>query len=362
MGGVGAELAEGLDDDEGEAGRRLAQVAEELLEAGPLAARIGVGFGVEEGGGGGEAVGFAVAEEVGVLLNERGGGERRGAVAVPIRAAGRAGEAEVSDGAHAWRVWRRGGERLRDAQYASTSGAFDGAEAAPGAGDEDGGDGEAAGVADAAGDVGDHLRAAAPALLVVEGEVVGGERVAAELDEAGEFVDLLLRVEALAVEGGLVVLPEAEGGAAELGEPFAGALRLGGVGAGAPFVVLQGRQALALAVELALEFFEGAVVGDGARVEALVGDFDAALGSLDDGARFADGGVSLALQVVLGVDFRVERREMRKVRDLVEDGLKLALGGVALEVEVLELGHAVEVHKTLLNCSECSGEMRAVHV
>lgn len=87
------------------------------------------------------------------------------------------------------------------------------------------------------------------------------------------------------------------------------------------------------------------MVGDRAGVEALVGDFDPALGGLDDGVRLAHGLIGEARLFLLRLELGIELTDERRIGDLVENGLKLAFGLIPLDVNFLELLHPFKVHE-----------------
>ncbi len=233
---------------------------------------------------------------------------------------------------------------LADPQQASTGWTFDRAGTASGASDNNGGQSQPALGADPAGDGGDDARSAA-AVLVVEVQVFGAELVALDFDLPGELIDLFLGGAAFLLEAGLAGVPVLERADFERFQPALSVMRQFGVVARLRLLVGETGQLLALAVEVALDLFQSAMVGDRAGVEAPIGDLDAPLRSLDLAAGFAHELVSAAGGVRLGRQLGVERGDEGWIGDLIEDGLQFALRLIALNIDFLKSLQALKIHE-----------------
>lgn len=233
--------------------------------------------------------------------------------------------------------------RLGDAQQASTRWAFNRPRASPSPGDDNRRQGQPTPGTDAAGDGGDDLRPAS-AVLVVGGEIFLAEIVTPDFDLAGELVHAFLRLAALDFQLRLTSVPGVERAGPQLLQPGAGLVGEFCVVTGPSLGFGERRQLLSLGVEIALQFFERAVIGDRAGVEPIVGDFNPALSGLDDGVGLAHGLVGDPRLLFLGFDFGFKLCNERRIGNLVEDGLELAPGLISLDVDFLELLQPFEVH------------------
>ena len=101
---------------------------------------------------------------------------------------------------------------------------------------------------------------------------------------------------------------------------------------------------LALRVKVALQLLKGSVVRDRAGIETFIGDFDPALGCLDDSVSFADSLIGSTCFLLLGFDFGFELGNEWRTANLVENRLKFPFSQITLDIDFLELLQPFEVH------------------
>ncbi len=159
-----------------------------------------------------------------------------------------------------------------------------------------------------------------------------------------ELVQAVLDFAALGAQLALALFPVIESALTQLAQPDDG---FGVVLDGDLCIercIFKSWQLLALGVEIGLELGEGAVVGDGAAVDALVGRFDPALGGLTVSSSFAQGVARASVERFLFPELCFQRLDEGGRHDLVIDRAMLTERLVAADVDFLKLLHPLKIH------------------